>query len=168
MNTKRSQSIIFVPVMLTILALVMAACQPQAQPLAGPDPTAVAASVEAYFSETATQPATAAPSPEPVTTDEPKTIDTGSQSNTLLPAPLYFLSMQSGSWQIWRIEMNGGFPRQVTDLPAPVSDFDISPWMEGWPTSAATICTWPPLTAATPRWSLTARMWTPIRDTTPP
>jgi WD40 repeat protein len=125
MNTKRSQFILFVPVLL--LMLIMAACQPQAQPLAGPDPTAVAASVEAYFSETATQPATAAATPEPVVTDEPKTIDTGSATNTLLPAPLYFLSMQSGSWQIWRIEMNGGFPRQVIDLPAPVSDFDISP-----------------------------------------
>jgi hypothetical protein len=76
MNTKRSQSILFVPVLL--LMLIMAACQPQAQPLAGPDPTAVAASVEAYFSETATQPATAAPTPEPVMTDEPKTIDMGS------------------------------------------------------------------------------------------
>jgi WD40 repeat protein len=105
--------------------LVMAACQPQAQPLAGPDPTAVAASVEAYFAETPVQPVVEAAPTEPAATDEPKTIEVA-PINPLLPAPLYFLSEQTGSWQIWRIEMNGGFAHPVTDLPAPVYGFDIS------------------------------------------
>ncbi|HSV85066.1 MAG TPA: WD40 repeat domain-containing protein, partial [Levilinea sp.] len=111
--------------LLTILALLMSACQPQSP--AGPDPTWVAASVEAHFTE---QPMPTDPpvdTPEAILTEEPGPIEVVSAVKPLLPAPLYFLSEQSGSWQIWRIEMNGGFAHQVTDLPAPVLDFDISP-----------------------------------------
>lgn len=45
----------------------------------------------------------------------------------LLPAPLLFLSDRSGTWQIWRIEMNGGFAHPITSIPEGVGDFDISP-----------------------------------------
>jgi Tol biopolymer transport system component len=111
--------------LLSVMVLAIAGCQPQTQPLSGPDPSAVAASVEALLSETPAQPAAEAPPPEPVMTDEPKTVS--APAATLLPAPLYFLSEETGSPQIWRIEMNGGFAHAVTDLPAPVYGFDISP-----------------------------------------
>ncbi|NPV86195.1 MAG: hypothetical protein HPY45_09335 [Anaerolineae bacterium] len=45
----------------------------------------------------------------------------------LLPAPLLFLSDQSGVWQIWRIEMNGGFAHPITSVPEGVGGFDVSP-----------------------------------------
>lgn len=45
----------------------------------------------------------------------------------LLPAPLYLLSPQEPPRQIWRLEMNGGFARPITSLPAGVDGFDISP-----------------------------------------
>ena len=111
MKTKRSQSLFFVPVLLTVLMLVMAACQPQtqAEPLAGPDPTAVAASVEAYFESTST-PSASGPT-APAATDEPKVIEPVVQVEPLLPAPLYFISDQDGVRQIWRIEMNAVMAR---------------------------------------------------------
>jgi hypothetical protein len=125
MRKKRTFTLSLSILLLTVLALLLAACQPQAQPLSGPDPSAVAASVEAFFAETPTLPTVAAPTPEPVMTDEPKTVS--APAAPLLPAPLYFLSDVTGSWQIWRIEMNGGYAHQVTDLPASVYGFDISP-----------------------------------------
>jgi WD40 repeat protein len=111
--------------LLTVLVLLMAACQPQLPD--GPDPTWVAASVEAHLAQEPTRTDPPVDTPEPILTEEPEPIEVVSSVKPLLPAPLYFLSMQSGSWQIWRIEMNGGFARMVTDLPAPVLDFDISP-----------------------------------------
>jgi WD40 repeat protein len=123
---KNNQSLKFI-LLLTVMALLIAGCQPQAQRLAGPDPTAVAASVEAAFAQSPVPAATDTPVVI-VPTDEPKIVEpVDVVAEPLLPAPLYFLSEQSGSWQIWRIEMNGGFAHPITDLPAPVYDFDISP-----------------------------------------
>jgi dipeptidyl aminopeptidase/acylaminoacyl peptidase len=40
---------------------------------------------------------------------------------------LYFLSTRSGSNQIWRLSMQGGEARQVTDLPVEVGTFALAP-----------------------------------------
>lgn len=40
---------------------------------------------------------------------------------------LYFLSSRSGSSQVWQLELAGGEPRQVTDLPLDVGNLIVSP-----------------------------------------
>ncbi|MCB9716661.1 MAG: S9 family peptidase [Myxococcales bacterium] len=40
---------------------------------------------------------------------------------------LYFLSSRSGSTQVWRMEADGSAPAQVTDLPLPVANLQLSP-----------------------------------------
>jgi TolB protein len=45
----------------------------------------------------------------------------------LLPKPLYFLSEQSGSAQVWRMETDAHTTIQVTNEAQPVVSFDVSP-----------------------------------------
>jgi Tol biopolymer transport system component len=45
---------------------------------------------------------------------------------TVLPQPLYFLSEQSGSSQIWRMETDARTVKQLTNEPQPVLTLDIS------------------------------------------
>ena len=40
---------------------------------------------------------------------------------------LYFLSSRSGSQQVWRIPIDGGEARQVTDLPLDVDNLEVAP-----------------------------------------
>ncbi len=44
---------------------------------------------------------------------------------TILPAPLLFINAEDG--QIWRVERDGRTLSPVTDEPAPITDFDVSP-----------------------------------------
>ena len=43
----------------------------------------------------------------------------------ILPAPLLFINAEDG--QIWRVERDGRTLSPVTDEPAPITDFDVSP-----------------------------------------
>jgi Tol biopolymer transport system component len=54
--------------------------------------------------------------------EQPQSTATGSQ--TVLPAPVYFIG-QDG--QIWRLEADGATISQITHEPAPVTEFDDSP-----------------------------------------
>jgi hypothetical protein len=47
-------------------------------------------------------------------------------SNAVLPVALYFLSNQSGSDQVWRLERDGAKLSQVTFEPAAVDDFSVA------------------------------------------
>ncbi len=48
-------------------------------------------------------------------------------SVSLLPAPLYALSGESESQQIWRLEKDGKTVWALTDEPTGITDFDVSP-----------------------------------------
>jgi hypothetical protein len=63
----------------------------------------------------------------PTLDDTPMPGPTGTEETASpLPAPLYHLSGESGSEQIWRVETDGTTQTQITDLSFPVNDFDIS------------------------------------------
>jgi len=71
--------------------------------------------------------------PLPVSTATVPSLQTATDAASLptftprLPAPLYLLAPREAPRQIWRLEMNGGFPHPITNLPAGVDAFDISP-----------------------------------------
>jgi Tol biopolymer transport system component len=71
----------------------------------------------------ATAPATEAPSEVPpeitATTTVPAT-------PAVLPYPLYFLADRTGTFQVWRVAVDGVTLTQITDEPSPVTGFDVS------------------------------------------
>ncbi|HET9588900.1 MAG TPA: NBR1-Ig-like domain-containing protein [Anaerolineales bacterium] len=54
-------------------------------------------------------------------------IEVLASNQDLLPKPLYFLSEQSGSTQVWRMEADARTTTQVTNENQPVVFFDVSP-----------------------------------------
>jgi hypothetical protein len=70
-----------------------------------------------------------APTPGPlVTPTEAAPTDTPTpEVPPVLPAPLYFLANRSGSFQVWRVEVDGATLDQITDEAADVDAFDVSP-----------------------------------------
>ncbi|RPI35229.1 MAG: hypothetical protein EHM70_00325 [Chloroflexota bacterium] len=80
------------------------------------------------FTVTPTQPALDTP-PAPAIPEAatPQTTPWYGREDPLLPAPVYFLSSQSGSQQIWRAEVEDLALTQVTHFAEPVVEFGISP-----------------------------------------
>ena len=67
------------------------------------------------------------PTPQPTSTPIPLIVVTPSQPD-VLPAPVYFLHEDwNKTKQIWLLERNGQTSRQITNEPASVRDFDVSP-----------------------------------------
>jgi Tol biopolymer transport system component len=56
----------------------------------------------------------------------PVTIEVLPPSTGVLPSALYFLSEQSGTAQIWRLESDGATRAQITSEPAPVGAYALS------------------------------------------
>lgn len=65
------------------------------------------------------------PDGSPLTLDV--SIEVLTPGTTVLPAPLYFLSARSGSWQVWRLETDGSSLTRITSEPASVINYRISP-----------------------------------------
>lgn len=81
--------------------------------------TAGPATGEAQDTPAATQAETAAPATTaPAASNDP--------AGAVLPAPLLFLSQQTESKQIWRLETDGTTVRQLTQEELEVSDYDVS------------------------------------------
>jgi hypothetical protein len=70
-----------------------------------------------------------APTPGPlVTPTEAATADTPTpEAPPVLPASLYILADHSGSYQVWRVGVDGATIDQITDEAADVDGFDVSP-----------------------------------------
>ncbi len=82
-----------------------------------PAPTAASAA------PSATPSAVVLPSATPAPVEPSATLD----STALLPAPLYVLSNQSGSYQVWRLGRDGTTVEQITDEPESVQSYSVSP-----------------------------------------
>ena len=72
------------------------------------------------------------PSPTPTATPFapqalPPTQVWPSNTTRLMPAPLYYLSDERGSWQIWRLETDGSHSTALTNSPQPIERYDVSP-----------------------------------------
>ncbi len=70
-----------------------------------------------------------APTPGlPATPTEAAPVVTPSpEAPPVLPAPLYFLADRTGTFQVWRVAVDGVTVQQITDEPAQVDMFDVSP-----------------------------------------
>ncbi len=101
-----------------LILLALSGCAPA---------TAIAPSETPVQVVLATDEPTTTPQPTATATLEPTATDTPTPAPPLLPAPLYFLSKQGGTQQVWRVEMNGGLAHPVTTQPAGVDSYAISP-----------------------------------------
>ena len=65
---------------------------------------------------------TAAPPTEAAPTETPT-----AAVRAVLPHPLYFLADRTGTFQVWRVGVDGATLDQITDEPVSVDAFDVSP-----------------------------------------
>lgn len=102
--------------------------QPTATSYASPTRTATSTSAPLSLPTPTMLPTvTSTPYITPVSLPAPAMGSWSEDGGDLLPAPLYFLSGQLSSWQIWRIEVDGETLTQITAAGTHISAFDISP-----------------------------------------
>ena len=108
-----------------LAALIAAAlaCVVPGIPTPGGGETELQTRVAATLTALAMSPATSAPPTETA----PPPVTATPEAPPILPFPLYFLADRTGSFQIWRVAVDGVTLTQITAEPGSVGWFDVSP-----------------------------------------